>query len=151
MQLESIILVSALLVVVLVLCEASQAARGLELERSSDDVVLSSESCRFGTKIHQLGTTRNPSIYGSESSKYLGPPVISEQVFFCDPLVSSGDIWGFLVQWDKEESFAQAIGGEDYGAGCSEMGFGSCLVSDAAIAGQCPYSLLITGLTEGEV
>lgn len=37
------------------------------------------------------------------------------------------------------------------GAGCSEIGFGSCVVSDAAVAGQCPYSLLLTGLSDGEV
>lgn len=36
------------------------------------------------------------------------------------------------------------------GAGCSEIGFGSCVVTDAAVAGQCPYSLLLTGLSEGE-
>ncbi|CAM9982839.1 unnamed protein product, partial [Ectocarpus sp. 12 AP-2014] len=33
------------------------------------------------------------------------------EVFFCDPLISSGDIRGFLVQWDTEEGFEQAIGG----------------------------------------
>lgn len=73
------------------------------------------------------------------------------QVFFCDPLISSGDISGFLVQWDTDENFEQAVEGGDTGAGCSETGFGSCVVADAAVAGQCPYSLLITGLTEGEV
>lgn len=72
------------------------------------------------------------------------------QVFFCDPIISSGDIWGFLVQWDSDESFAQAMEGGDTGAGCTEAGSGSCVVSDSAIAGQCPYSLLLTGLTEGE-
>lgn len=72
-------------------------------------------------------------------------------MFFCDPLISSGDISGFLVQWDTDEEFEQALEGGDTGAGCSETGFGSCVVTDAAVAGQCPYSLLITGLTEGEV
>lgn len=37
------------------------------------------------------------------------------EVFFCDPLISSGDIWGFLVQWDTEEDFSQAIAGGDTG------------------------------------
>lgn len=73
------------------------------------------------------------------------------EVFFCDPLISSGDIWGFLVQWDTDDDFANAIEGDDTGAGCYENGYGSCVVQDAAIAGQCPYSLLLTGLTEGEV
>lgn len=36
------------------------------------------------------------------------------------------------------------------GAGCSESGFGSCVVTDAAVAGQCPYSLLLTSLTADE-
>ena len=31
------------------------------------------------------------------------------------------------------------------------MGFGSCVVTDSAITGQCPYFLLIMGLTMGEV
>lgn len=72
------------------------------------------------------------------------------EVFFCDPLISSGDIWGFLVQWDTDEDFENAIEGDDTGAGCYENGYGSCVVQDAAIAGQCPYSLVLTGLTEGE-
>ena len=55
------------------------------------------------------------------------------------------------MQWDTDEDFEQALEGGDTGAGCSEIGFGSCVVTDAAVAGQCPYSLLITGLTEGEV
>lgn len=37
------------------------------------------------------------------------------EVFFCDPLISSGDIQGFLVQWDTEEDFGQAIEGGDTG------------------------------------
>lgn len=72
-------------------------------------------------------------------------------VFFCNPLVSSGDIWGFLVQWDTDENFENALGGGETGVGCSEMGYGSCIVQDTAIAGQCPYSLLLAGLTEGQV
>lgn len=28
-------------------------------------------------------------------------------------------------------------------------GYGSCVVTDAAVAGQCPYSLLLTALTAG--
>lgn len=78
-------------------------------------------------------------------------PFGDNQVFFCDPLISSGDISGFLVQWDSDEDFEQAIAGGDDGAGCAESGFGSCVVTDSAVAGQCPYSLLLTGLTEGEV
>lgn len=35
------------------------------------------------------------------------------------------------------------------GAGCGVAGHGSCIVTDAAIAGQCPYSLLLTGLDDG--
>lgn len=97
--------------------------------------------------------------YGQAKHEYassLTPPQPSHwplalQVFFCDPLISSGDISGFLVQWDTDEDFTQAVEGGDTGAGCSETGFGSCVVTDAAVAGQCPYSLLITGLTEGEV
>lgn len=37
------------------------------------------------------------------------------EVFFCDPLISSGDIWGFLVQWDTVEDFSNAITGGDTG------------------------------------
>lgn len=74
-----------------------------------------------------------------------------QQVFFCDPLISSGDIKGFTVQWDTAEDFEQAIESGDAGTGCAEIGFGSCVVTDAAVAGQCPYSLLLTDLTEGEV
>ena len=37
------------------------------------------------------------------------------EVFFCDPLISSGDIWGFLVQWDSAEDFTNAIAGGDTG------------------------------------
>ena len=48
-------------------------------------------------------------------------------------------------------SFGMRVGVFVPGAGCSEVGFGSCVVSDAAVAGQCPYSLLLTGLSDGEV
>ncbi|CAM9302958.1 unnamed protein product, partial [Sphacelaria rigidula] len=72
------------------------------------------------------------------------------EVFFCDPVISSGDIWGFLVQWDTDDGFENALQGNDTGAGCFENGYGSCVVQDATIAGQCPYSLLISGLNESE-
>lgn len=65
-------------------------------------------------------------------------------------MISSGDIWGFLVQWDTDDGFENALQGDDTGAGCFENGYGSCVVQDAAIAGQCPYSLLISGLNESE-
>ncbi len=37
------------------------------------------------------------------------------------------------------------------GAGCSEAGFGSCVVTDAAVAGQCPYSLLLEQLADEQL
>ena len=73
------------------------------------------------------------------------------EVFFCDPLISSGDIWGFLVQWDTEEDFAQAIAGGDTGRlllFCVAL----CIRAKRAVAGlltvfaQCLYRACVSFL-----
>ncbi|CAM9134345.1 unnamed protein product [Discosporangium mesarthrocarpum] len=70
------------------------------------------------------------------------------EVFFCEPLVSSGDIWAFRVQWDASVDFSNAT--DTSTSSCSSVSYGSCVVTDSTIAGECPYSLLVGDLTEGE-
>ncbi|CAM9684288.1 unnamed protein product, partial [Phaeothamnion confervicola] len=67
------------------------------------------------------------------------------EVFFCEPAVNAGDIWGFRVQWDTVVSFANATA-NDGSASCGSDGFGSCIVQGSAITGECPHSLVVDGL-----
>ncbi len=68
-------------------------------------------------------------------------------ISFCNPLVHADDIWGFLIQWDSNIIFSNAV--DDVLASCSSVGFGSCVYPVSAVSGECPFYYTVTNLTPG--
>jgi Fibronectin type III domain len=66
-------------------------------------------------------------------------------VSFCPPLITANDITEYRVQWQPvDDSFSAAVLAGDLCA--TTLDLGSCVVFGPAIAGDCPYSLVVNNL-----
>ena len=75
------------------------------------------------------------------------------EVFWCPPSFSAGDVEEYEVQWDSSNVFENVTQNPLVGcSGTAKTGtdYGACSITGSAITGPCPYSFLITGLTEGK-